>query len=115
MYVSYTHFRAKWWAVPVFQYHAIRSYGQAKKSIGLLSIKAWSRDWRNYCTLTVWESKKDMLLFLTKGAHKKAMELSDFMGEGYTTGWQSSTASTRQEAEERLFVKLSAQGRETWL
>ncbi len=115
MYVSYTHFRVKWWAVPLFQYHAIRSYGQANNSIGLHSIKAWARDIRNYCTLTVWESKEHMLRYVTKGAHKKAMEWSDRLGEGYTVGWEVETHPTKVEAETKLAEKLMKMNLQEWL
>ncbi len=115
MYASYTHFRCKWWAIPLFQYHAIRAYGQANRSIGLQSIQAWTKGIRNYCTLTVWDSKQDMLHYIGKGAHLRAMQRSDLLGQGYTTGWQTGLRPTRTQAEAQLKNKLVKLGQLKWL
>lgn len=115
MYASYTHFRTNWWAIPLFQYHAIRSYRQANQSIGLLGISVWAIDLKNYCTLTTWQSKQHMLTFLGQGAHKKAMQLSHLLGKGYTVGWQTETNPTKVEAVKYLKEKLTTQGLAQWL
>ena len=66
MYCSYTHFRVeKWWAVPLFQWHAFRSVNQVNSTKGLVKMEVWPSDLRNYHTLTTWMEKKDMRIYST--------------------------------------------------
>lgn len=106
MYVSITHFKVKsWWALPLFQWHAMRSYGQANRSMGIVSSEAWPKKGRIFCTLTLWESKAHMLKFRNSGAHLKAMKISNKVGSGITHGWDADKLPTRSEALARLFVR----------
>lgn len=105
MYVSITYFKVKsFWALPLFQWHAFRSYGQANQSRGIKSTSTWSQKGRVFCTLTLWESKKDMLKFRNSGAHLMAMKLSYKMGKGITHGWETNELPGRNEALARLFA-----------
>ncbi len=116
MYCSYTHFRVeKWWAVPLFQWYALRSGTQAARTKGLVNMQTWASDLRNYHTLTVWMSERDMLKFRNSGAHLKAMKWSAKMGKGYTTGWESLTMPARQEGRLRLEDKLQKADLAAWL
>ena len=105
MYVSITHFKVKsLWALPLFQWHAFTSYGQANRSLGIISSEAWPEKGRVFCTLTLWESKEDMLKFRNSGAHLKAMKISRKLGEGITHGWETDELPDKNEALARLFV-----------
>ncbi|HAD97860.1 MAG TPA: hypothetical protein DCG19_10670 [Cryomorphaceae bacterium] len=116
MYCSYTHFRVeKWWAVPLFQWHAFRSVNQVNSTKGLVKMEVWPSDLRNYHTLTTWMEKKDMLAFRNSGAHLKAMKLSSRMGRGYAVGWESSQLPTRQEAKQHLEDKMKKGDLSAWL
>jgi len=110
MYCSFTQFEVKkWWALPLFQWHVFRSSSQANKSKGLLSIQAWHAGGMIFCTLTVWESKEDMLKFRNSGAHLLAMKLSYKMGKGKAVGWESNGMPTKAEGKEKLAQKLAWQ------
>lgn len=116
MYASYTHFRVKsWWALPLFQWHAFRSGSQAYRTKGLLQMKTFSRGARNFCTLTCWNTRAEMMAFRNSGAHLLAMKLSRKMGEGYTTGWETDRMPSAEEGETRLKNKLELSGQLEWL
>lgn len=105
MYVSVTHFKVRSiWALPLFQWHAFASYGQANKSRGIISTESWPEKGRVFCTLTLWESKEDMIRFRNSGAHLKAMKISRKLGEGITHGWATEKLPGRKEALERLYA-----------
>ena len=98
MYASYTHFRLKkWWFYPLFQLHVIRSYGQAKRSISLQKIEATHGGGLNFLTLSVWDSREDMLKFRNSGSHLIAMKLSAKMGTGYAVGWECEDFPDKKE------------------
>ena len=116
MYCSYTHFRVeKWWAIPLFQWHAFRSGNQVNRAKGLVRMEVWVGDLWNYHTLTTWMEKKDMLAFRNSGAHLRAMKLSSRMGKGYATGWESLQMPQRQEGRQYLEDKLEKADLSAWL
>lgn len=69
----------------------------------------------DFCTLTSWESKEQMLKFRNSGAHLIAMKLSSKMGLGYSVGWESEDYGSQQEGEERLLEKLLGMGLFNWI
>ena len=104
MYVIITHFKVKSiWALPLFQWHAYRSYGQANSSRGIISSEAWPEKGRVFCTLTLWESKAAMLKFRNSGAHLQAMKMSHKLGTGITHSWEAHELPGKEEALARLF------------
>lgn len=88
--------------MPLFQWHAVRSSSQAKRTEGLVRIKVFYAGERSFCTLTSWEGKEQMLNFRNSGAHRMAMILSAKMGEGSTTSWESNNEATKEFGELRL-------------
>lgn len=116
MYASYTRFRVKkWWAVPFFQVHAMRSVRQAKSSIGMLKMETIYAGGMDFCTLTTWESKEDMLKFRNSGAHLIAMKLSGKMGQGYALGLDCDEIPNGKEGAIRLEEKMRLIGNEEWI
>jgi hypothetical protein len=74
---------------PQFLMHAIPSFAQAQASPGNVSTDARTVDGIEH-TLTVWESRKDMLAYLRQGAHLKAMQAKKSMGKyGKVHGYES--------------------------
>ena len=85
-------------SIPAFLMFALLSFGsifQAKKSRGLIAIKIRVRDFR---TLTVWNSKKDMKAFRNSGIHQKAMTDSSQLGSNQSYTWETDTIPTWKEA-----------------
>jgi heme-degrading monooxygenase HmoA len=116
MYASYTHFRVKkWWSFLLFQLHAARSYGQAKKAIGLQKIQTMHGGGMNFLTLSIWDSQEDMLRFRNSGKHLIAMKLTTKMGEGYAVGWECKNFPDKTEGEIRLKEKMTNLKLEGWL
>jgi heme-degrading monooxygenase HmoA len=93
----------------------MRSAKQAKASIGLLKMDTIYAGGTDFCTLTVWESKEQMLKFRDTGAHAVAMQLSSKMGEGYTTGWECDVIPDKELAEFRLKIRMNVIGKQDWL
>lgn len=123
MYVSYTHFRVNnpvgWF---LFQIHAFRSGNQVSRSKGLIKWTAWPASYRDFCTISTWDNRRDMIAFMTTGAHLKAMKLSKYMGKGYTVGWetedpaqQPDLMALRADGKVRLQAKLEARQLGHWL
>ena len=116
MYVSYTHFRVNnpiGWLL--FQIHAFRSGNQVSCSIGLIKWTTWPATYRDFCIISTWNSRRDMIAFTTTGTHLKAMKLSKYMGKGYTVGWEADDPkqlpdlmALRADGAERLKAKLDA-------
>lgn len=88
--------------MPLFQWHVYRSSSQAKSSIGLLKMDVYSGGGMNFNTISLWESKKDMIAFRSSGSHLLAMKLSAKMGKGKTSGWETSEWPSREFCEKRL-------------
>lgn len=109
MYISYTHFRVNnpvgWF---IFQVHAFRSGHQVSKSRGLVKWTAWAATYRDFCTVSVWNSRREMVAFMTSGAHLKAMKLSKYMGKGYAVGWESIDLGSNPDLHA---LKLEGKGR----
>lgn len=116
MYASYTHFKIRyWWLFPLFKWRASRSVYQARKSKGLVHMEVWAETLRDYCTFTVWESKEDMLMFISKGAHFTAMKTQAKLGMSRSIGWESGHKPHRDEGNMRLRDKLFKMKDVEWL
>jgi hypothetical protein len=91
MYISITGLRLKKpWFFLHFIWHAFRSHRQATKARGVIDVKVTSRNGTQH-TLTAWESKKDMEMFKTSGAHKRAIQIFRRFFTGSTYGYESDT------------------------
>ena len=103
MYISVTSFKVKSiWAHFIFQAHALSSFRQARKSTGILKTEKFSPSRRVYNTLTHWRSEANRLKFRGSVAHLKAIKMSNNLGRGITTGWNSNTFVNREEACQKL-------------
>lgn len=89
MYISLTGLQLKkWWYFPLFFRHALLSYWQAQKADGNISV--FVKNVGGYrCTMTVWESRRDMLSFLYHGHHKRAIQIFPLIATGRTCGFES--------------------------
>lgn len=103
MYISVTYFKLKApWVWPLFQWHALLSYGQAVHSKGILKTQAWSEKKLVFCTLTHWSTKEAMLQFRNSRKHLHAMRISRKLGEGKALGWYSETYANPKSARKQL-------------
>jgi len=100
MYVSITGLELKaFWHYPTFMYHAIRSFSQAESAPGNIST-ATKQIGRVHHTLTVWESRKDMIQYLRQGSHADAMKVFDQIATGKVYGYETDQIPTWDEARE---------------
>lgn len=107
MFYSYTYFRVKaWWALPLFQWHALFSHVQARRTQGLHDMNVWPEKGKVFCTLTSWTSEDDMLRFRNKGSHRKAMKHSRKMGEGYAISFESTSIPSRDLCKLKLMESM---------
>lgn len=100
-YVSVTGLKVKsLWYFPMFLKHAIPSFQQAQRAAGNVFAETKAKNGIQH-TLTVWEDKKSMMLFLRSGAHAQAMkvtqQISD-MSETKVYGYESDILPTWEEA-----------------
>jgi hypothetical protein len=88
-FVSVTRLRLrKFWLLPLFFFHAIRSSWQAKRAPGNLHAAPERQRGLIFWTITVWESEAAMRAFRGSGAHKKAMpNLSLWCDEATYVSW----------------------------
>ena len=111
MYISITYFKLKaWWAWPLFQWHALLSYGQANQSKGMIRTQTWSEQKLVFCTLTHWNSMEAMLKFRNSGKHLRAMRISRKLGDGKAFGWDSETYAEPELARKKLDAILKNEG-----
>lgn len=100
-YISITGLELKsvFWK-PRFMMYAIPAHAQAQGSPGNVSTNATSVAGIEH-TLTVWESKKEMLAYFRQGAHLKAMKVSKTLGKyGKVHGYESDHIPSWPEALE---------------
>ena len=81
----------------IFARHAIPSKIQADSSKGILSVEVKTMDGIHH-TLSVWESKEQMLAYLRTGAHLKAMKVFRKIATGKTYGYASDRVPDWKEA-----------------
>jgi hypothetical protein len=91
MYVSITGLKVRGLLqAPLFWWHAVRSFNQARKAPGNISAAVRKIDGVQH-TLTVWEDRAAMRRFLVTGAHLGAMRDFRRVGSGKTCGYESDT------------------------
>lgn len=83
---------------------AIPSFGEAKSSKGNL-YSAVKKINGYQCTLSAWESRDAMLVFMKNGVHLKAMKSFHSIATGRTYGYESDTIPSWEEAYELLESK----------
>jgi|JI61114DRNA_FD_contig_31_2692163_length_570_multi_2_in_0_out_0_1 hypothetical protein len=100
VYISITGLELKaFWHYPTFCYHAVKSFSQSSSSPGNISTDA-KQIGSVHHTLTVWESRADMVNFLRKGAHADAMKVFDGIATGKVYGYESDVIPNWEEARE---------------
>ena len=104
-YVSITGFRAKSiFNAPFFIWHAIRSMAQVQKDPACLDASAKFIKGVAH-TVTVWESRKDMVAFMRSGAHREAMRAFPHIGTGYCFGFEADKAPPWNEVHQLWLEK----------
>ncbi len=83
---------------------AIPSFSQAQKAKGNLFCEV-KRVEGYQCTLTAWESREDMLVFMRQGVHLKAMQQFHRIATGKTYGYEAENVPTWDVAFELLSTK----------
>ena len=83
---------------------AIPSFGEAKSAKGNL-YSAVKKINGFQCTLSAWESRDSMLVFMKNGVHLKAMKSFHSIATGRTYGYESDTIPSWEEAYELLVSK----------
>lgn len=83
---------------------AIPSFGEAKSAKGNL-YSAVKKINGFQCTLSAWESRDAMLVFMKNGVHLKAMKSFHSIATGRTYGYESDTIPSWEEAYELLESK----------
>ena len=79
----------------MFSLLSLKSIAQANTAKGLVTIKIRIRDFR---TITVWETKADMISFRNSGFHQQAMIASTKLGSNQSYSWETERIPTWQEA-----------------
>lgn len=83
---------------------AIPSFGEAKSAKGNL-YSAVKKINGFQCTLSAWESRDAMLVFMKNGVHLKAMKSFHSIATGRTYGYESDTIPSWEEAYELIESK----------
>lgn len=107
MYISITGLKPKgFWAYIKFWSLAIPSFTEAKTAKGNLHSDV--KKINGYqCTLTAWENREMMLVFMKNGTHLKAMKAFSSIATGKTFGYETDTIPTWEEA----FSLLESKGK----
>lgn len=106
MFVSVTrlHLR-RWWYLPAFALHALRSRRQVRGSPGFVRGGLAGEPWLGFWTITIWADERSMKGFRNSAAHLKAMpRLSHWCDEASYVHWEQDgdAIPTAQAAFERL-------------
>lgn len=105
MHISITGLKPKGlWGFIKFWYLAIPSFGEAKSAKGNL-YSAVKRINGYQCTLSAWENREVMLVFMKNGVHLKAMKSFRSIATGRTYGYESDTIPNWDEAYALLETK----------
>ena len=83
---------------------AIPSFGEAKSAKGNL-YSAVKKINGFQCTLSAWESRDAMLVFMKNGVHLKAIKSFHSIATGRTYGYESDSIPSWEEAYELLESK----------
>lgn len=60
----------------VFLWHTFKSFRQAKRAPGIIDAAVDKEGWHTFWTMTVWNSKEDMMRYRKSGNHLRAMKVS---------------------------------------
>ena len=105
MHISITGLKPKGiWGYIKFWSFAIPSFGEAKSAKGNLYSMVKKIDGYQ-CTLSAWESREAMLVFMKNGVHLKAMKAFHSIATGRTYGYESDIIPNWEEAYELLVTK----------
>jgi len=109
MYISITGLTLKSGIRPklLFLWHSLRSFNQAKKSIGNISVSAKKIN-NVYHTLSVWETEGDMRKYLYIGCHKRAIQSFRSTANGRTFGFESDNIPLWDEVH-KLYLEKGKQ------
>jgi hypothetical protein len=107
MYISITGLKPKgFWSTLKFWTLAIPTFKQASTAKGNKYCQV--RRIEGYqCTLTAWDDRESMLVFLHEGPHLKAMKAFHRIATGKTYGFESDVVPTWENA----FVLLQEMGK----
>lgn len=105
MYISLTGLKPKnFWRTLQFWSLAIPSYKQVQTAEGNLHYAVKNMK-GHQCTITAWESREQMLVFMRSGAHLKAMKAFHTIATGRTYGYEAEAVPTWEEAYRLLQEK----------
>ncbi|MEY4051096.1 MAG: hypothetical protein EBS93_09010 [Chitinophagia bacterium] len=105
MHISITGLKPKGlWGFIKFWTLAIPSFSEAKSAKGNL-YSAVKKINGYQCTLTAWENREMMLVFMKNGVHLKAMKSFHSIATGRTYGYESDTIPNWEEAYSLLETK----------
>lgn len=105
MYISLTALKPKGIIGYIrFWIHAIPSFNQAKQAKGVLSADVKKID-VYHCTLSSWNSREEMLVYLRAGAHLTAMKAFHKIATGRSYGYEAETLPTWEEAFKLVMEK----------
>jgi hypothetical protein len=103
-YISITGLKLKSrFHAPRFWWHAFRSMTQAQRDPNCQLAIARQIDGIAH-TITVWNSRKEMLAFLRSGSHRDAMRVFPKIGTGYGFGIEADAVPSWDEAH-RLWLE----------
>jgi hypothetical protein len=89
-----------------FTWHAVRSFNQARKAKGNLHVAARAVNGVQH-TVTAWESREAMLVYIRSGAHLEAMKAFHRIAEGSTFSMVTERLPDWEEAH-RLWKERGA-------
>ena len=100
-YVSITGLELKrFWHAPVFWRHATRSMLQAQNAPGCRDARAKTIGGVHH-TISLWDSRTDMISFLRSGAHRDALKIFPKIATGKVFGYQADALPDWPEAHRR--------------
>jgi len=106
VFVSLTRLRIRSvWFMPGFAWYAVRSNAQVKRARGFLRGGLLPDRQFTFWTMTAWESQEAMRVFMTSGAHMKAMpKLLEWCDEASVAHWtqEGEALPTWEEADKKM-------------
>jgi hypothetical protein len=76
---------------------------QAKNADGVRYVRAYSLDFKNWYTLTAWDTETQLLGFVRSGAHIEAMKLTAQIADRVKSlRWESDAIPTKKEERRKL-------------
>ena len=95
-FLSVTRLRIRrWWFLPKFFLHAMRSLKQAKAADGVIEARTLNDANLTFWTVSLWEDEAAMRKYFTTGAHKEAMP--------YLRKWCDEARTANATVDQRTF------------